>query len=127
MKRFILIAILSAVLLCSAAGELFSKKKKYVATYYHNKFNGRKTATGERFSNKKFSVATSNKAFFKKTIVFRAVTTGKKLILRCNDLMAPKMKNIVDFDLSVAAMQYFSDKQKYYPGKIELFIENVTE
>lgn len=100
-------------------------KKKYIATYYADKFNNRKTATGDKFHNDSLSVATSDNKFFNKKILFQSIETGKKLLLYCNDKMHPRLKGKIHFDLSKKAMQVLSNKKEKYPGHISLYVLKV--
>jgi hypothetical protein len=96
--------------------------KIYKCSYYHDMFNGRKTALGNIFSNNGYTCATSEKEFLGKYIVFQSKATKRKLKLFCNDLMAKRMKGKVHFDLTRRAMKYLSGKEKQYPGHIEVYI-----
>lgn len=101
--------------------------KIYKATYYADKFNGRRTASGHIFSNGGLSVATSDAFFFKKTITFVAVKTKKIIKLYCNDFMHPRMKGKVDFDLTRKAMRDLTNSKNSYsiPGNVHLSILSV--
>lgn len=83
-----------------------SKKAKKVfygqASYYSNKFNGRKTANGEIFSQKKLTAA-CNVLPLGTWIKVTNLRNGRAVIVKTNDRIHPKMKRIVD--LSKAAAQ----------------------
>lgn len=59
MKRFILVIIMmiSTLGIYSFTVNTLDAKKTSYASYYHDKFNGRKTASGEIFDNSKFTAA----------------------------------------------------------------------
>lgn len=77
-------------------GKLFKGK----ASYYANKFNGRKTANGEIFSNKKFTAAHRSLPFGTRVLVTN-LKNGKSVIVRIND-RGPFVKGRI-IDLSRAA------------------------
>ena len=55
-----------------------------VASYYHNKFNGRKTASGEVFSNNKLTAAHRTYPFGTYLKVTNVVN-GKSVVVKVND------------------------------------------
>ena len=75
-------------------------KKKAIASYYHNKFNGRKTASGERYNRDALTCA-------HKTLPFQTLLkitnpqNSKSVIVRVND-RGPFNRGR-DIDLSYAA------------------------
>jgi rare lipoprotein A len=72
------------------------------ASFYANKFNGRKTANGEIFSQKKFTCA-CNVLPLGTWIKVTNLSNGKSVIVKVNDRIHPRMKRIVD--LSKVAAQ----------------------
>jgi len=62
---------------------LDAKKTSY-ASYYHDKFNGRKTASGEIFSNSKFTAANRTLPFGTNIRVTN-LNNGKQVIVKIND------------------------------------------
>jgi rare lipoprotein A len=72
------------------------------ASYYANKFNGRRTANGEIFDQKKLTCA-SNVLPLGTWIKVTNLRNGRSVIVKINDRIHPKMKRIVD--LSRAAAQ----------------------
>lgn len=72
------------------------------ASYYSNKFNGRRTANGEVFDQKKFTCA-CNVLPLGTWIKVTNLRNGRTAIVKVNDRIHPKMKRIVD--LSRAAAQ----------------------
>lgn len=59
-------------------------KKTSYASYYHNKFNGRKTASGEIFSNSKLTAANRTLPFGT-NIKVTNLNNGKEVIVKIND------------------------------------------
>lgn len=59
-------------------------KKTSYASYYHDKFNGRKTANGEIFDNSKFTAANRTLPFGTKVRVTN-LNNGKEVVVRIND------------------------------------------
>lgn len=84
----LLLVILSFLFVsCGSKSSLSSKgsyKKGVVASYYHNKYNGKKTASGERFSNSKLTAAHKQLAFGTKIKVINPVNK-KSVIVKIND------------------------------------------
>lgn len=72
------------------------------ASYYANKFEGRKTANGEIFRQKKLTCA-SNVLPLGTWIRVTNLRNGRSVVVKINDRLHPKMKRIVD--LSKAAAQ----------------------
>jgi rare lipoprotein A len=72
------------------------------ASFYSNKFNGRRTANGETFDQKKFTCA-CNVLPLGTWIKVTNLKNGRSAIVKVNDRIHPKMKRIVD--LSRAAAQ----------------------
>lgn len=72
------------------------------ASFYSNKFNGRRTASGETFDQKKFTCA-CNVLPLGTWIKVTNLRNGRSVIVKVNDRIHPKMKRIVD--LSKAAAQ----------------------
>lgn len=58
--------------------------EKAQASYYHDKFNGRKTASGEIFSNKKYTAAHKTLPFGTKVRVTN-LTNDEEIIVEIND------------------------------------------
>lgn len=59
-------------------------KRKAHASYYHNKFNGKRTASGKRFDNNKYTAAHRKFPFGTKLRVTNE-TNGKSVIVEVND------------------------------------------
>ena len=72
------------------------------ASFYANKFDGRKTANGEIFSQKKFTAA-CNVLPLGTWVKVTNLRNGRSVVLKTNDRLHPSMKRILD--LSRAAAQ----------------------
>lgn len=59
-------------------------KRTSYASYYHDKFNGRKTASGEVFDNSKFTAANRTLPFGT-NIKVTNLDNGKSVVVRVND------------------------------------------
>ncbi|MCC3216311.1 MULTISPECIES: septal ring lytic transglycosylase RlpA family protein [Chryseobacterium] len=86
MKRFILVIIMmiSTLGVYSFTGNTLDAKKTSYASYYHDRFNGRKTASGEIFDNSKFTAANRTLPFGTNVKVTN-LKNGKEVIVRIND------------------------------------------
>ena len=86
MKRAILVIIMmiSTLGLLSFNNSANDAKKTSFASYYHDKFNGRKTASGEVFSNASFTAANRTLPFGTKLKVTN-LRTGKSVEVKIND------------------------------------------
>ena len=65
------------------------------ASFYSNKFNGRQTASGEIFSQKKMTCA-CNVLPIGSWIKVTNLRNGKSAIVKVNDRLHPNMKRVVD-------------------------------
>ena len=93
-----------------------------VASYYHNKFNGRKTASGEVFSNNKHTAAHRTYPFGTYLKVTN-VANGKSVVVKVND-RGPFTKG-KDLDLSRKAFMQITDNPN--KGNLQVLIEVVKE
>ena len=71
------------------------------ASFYANKFNGRKTASGEIFSQKKMTCA-CNVLPLGTWIKVTNLRNGRSVIVKINDRIHPKMKRITDLSRTAA-------------------------
>ena len=92
-----------------------------VASYYHNKFNGRKTASGEVFSNNKLTAAHRTYPFGTYLKVTN-VANGKSVMVKVND-RGPFTKG-KELDLSRKAFMDITDNPN--KGNLQVNIEVVT-
>lgn len=71
------------------------------ASFYSNKFNGRKTASGEIFNQKKFTCA-CNVLPIGTWIKVTNLRNNKSAFVKINDRLHPKMRRIVDLTSAAA-------------------------
>ncbi|UFH33322.1 septal ring lytic transglycosylase RlpA family protein [Chryseobacterium sp. C-71] len=86
MKRFILVIIMmiSTLGIYSFKNDAEDAKKTSYASYYHDKFNGRKTASGEIFNNSKLTAAHRTLPFGTEIKVTN-LNNGEEVIVTIND------------------------------------------
>jgi len=101
MKRLILVIIMmiSTFGIYSFRNDANDAKTSF-ASYYHDKFNGRKTASGEIFDNSKFTAA-NMKLPFGTQVKITNLRNGESVIVRVND--RGPFHSSRAFDLSKAA------------------------
>jgi rare lipoprotein A len=75
-------------------------KQTGIASYYHSKFNGRKTSSGQIFNNDSLTAAHKTLPFGTKVLV-RNLKNDSVVTVRINDRLPSASKRIID--LSVAA------------------------
>lgn len=93
-------------------------KTKAHASYYANKFHGKRTASGERFDNNKYTAAHKKLAFGTKLRITNP-KNGKKLIVKVND-RGPFVKGR-EIDLSRSAYMYLTTNKS--GGEMNVKIE----
>jgi len=71
------------------------------ASYYSDKFNGRKTASGEIFNQKNLTAA-CNQLPLGTIIKVTNIKNGDTVIVKVNDRLHPKMKRVVDLSKTAA-------------------------
>lgn len=71
------------------------------ASFYANSFNGRKTANGETFSQKKMTAA-CNLLPLGTWIRVTNLRNGRSVLVRTNDRLHTRMKRVVDLSRSAA-------------------------
>jgi len=97
-------------------------KKNLKATYYHSKFNGRKTATGAVYSDHLKTAASNNYKLGTKLLVTNK-NNGKSVEVVVNDRMAPSLNGRVD--LSKSAFQQISGLgHGIIPVEVEVLTNN---
>lgn len=120
MKRFILviIMIISTFGIYSFTNTNANDAKASFASFYHDKFNGRKTASGEVFNNEKFTAA-HRKLPFGTNVKITNLRTGKSVVVRVNDRGPFHASR--SFDLSKAAYEEIGDiKRGVMPIEYEI-------
>jgi rare lipoprotein A len=79
-----------------------SKRVLYgMASFYSNKFNGRKTANGEIYSQNKFTCA-CNVLPLGTWVRVTNLRNGRTVVVKTNDRLHPRMKRIVDLTKAAA-------------------------
>jgi rare lipoprotein A len=76
------------------------------ASFYANKFHGRKTASGEIFDQKKMTCA-CNVLPLGTWIKVTNLRNGRTVVVKTNDRLHPKMKRIVDLTRAAATQLGF--------------------
>ena len=97
-------------------------KDEVFACYYHNKFNGRKTASGVIFSNNKLTAAHKTLSFGTKVKVTN-IENNKSVIVEIND-RGPFTKGL-EIDLSKKAFDAISHDKK--AGKLQVKLELIND
>lgn len=97
-------------------------KDEVFACYYHNKFSGRKTASGAVFSNSKLTAAHKTLQFGTKVKVTN-IENNKNIIVEIND-RGPFTKGL-EIDLSKKAFDAISHDKK--AGKLKVKLELVND
>lgn len=102
-----------------AKKEIKTEQKTGVASFYHNKFEGRKTATGEVFDNDKYTAASNH---FKLGAYVKVTnqSNGKIVYVKVNDRMGHQSRMI---DLAEVAAQ---DLKFIGRGTAKVKIEQVS-
>ncbi|MEO6831784.1 MAG: septal ring lytic transglycosylase RlpA family protein [Chitinophagaceae bacterium] len=124
MKLILTIAILMGVLFGAQALNAQGKEKvtkNGTASYYHPKFDGRKTATGDVFQNSRFTAA-SNELRLNTFIKVTNLKNGRVVYVRVNDRMAPSNKRLLDMTEAAAEALDYRDQ-----GLANVKLEVVTE
>lgn len=111
-----------SIVSCSSSkgGSGKTYKKNVNASYYHDKFNGRKTASGERFSNSDLTAAHRKLPFGTKVKVTNPVN-GESVVVKIND-RGPHIRSR-EIDLSKKAFMRITDNKNH--GVIRVNIEIV--
>ena len=86
----------------TVSGNKKSKKILYgQASFYANKFNGRRTANGEIFSQEKLTAA-CNVLPLGTWIRVTNLKNGKVVVVRTNDRLHPNMRRLIDLSRTAA-------------------------
>lgn len=91
MKKAIVLILISVGLISMKAHNV----ELYDASYYHDKYHGRKTASGEIFDQNKKTAASNN---YPLGTMVRVTNTnnGKTVIVKINDRMHPNYSHRID-------------------------------
>jgi rare lipoprotein A len=79
------------------------------ASYYANKFEGRKTATGEIFSQKKMTAA-SNILSLNTWVEVTNLRNKKTAVVKITDRMHPKNKRLIDLSRAAASQLGYTSR-----------------
>ncbi|MFK7947450.1 MAG: septal ring lytic transglycosylase RlpA family protein [Saprospiraceae bacterium] len=84
-----------------------NKQKVYKgeATYYHNKYHGRKTASGERYNKKAYTAAIRSnkiKVPFGTMVEVKNLKNGKTVRVKVNDRMSNRASAMIDLSRKAA-------------------------
>ena len=113
MRLLITITLLLLTGFCSKAQnaqqEGTAPEKKGTASFYHEKFEGRRTATGEVFTNDEYTAA-SNKLKLGTIVKVTNLSNGKIAYVRINDRMSPNNPRLIDLASIAAEKLDFKDK-----------------
>lgn len=80
-----------------------------VASFYHNKFEGRKTANGSRYSKVKMTAA-CNRLPLNRWIKVTSMENHRSVIVKVTDRMSKKNKRLVDLSLAAAQKLHMTGK-----------------
>ena len=118
-KRIFILLLLTALVGCSSSkGAFTSYDKNAKASYYADKFNGKKTASGEKFSNNKLTAA-HRKLPFGTKIKVTNLSNNKSVVVTVND--RGPFSGGFDIDLSKKAYMQIVDKKSR--GEMKVSIE----
>ncbi len=92
--------------------------KKGIASFYHDKFEGRKTATGEVFDNDKFTAA-SNTLKLGSFVKVTNLSNGEVVYVKVNDRMNKGNQRLIDL-ASIAAKKLEFQKKGVASVKVEV-------
>ncbi|MCD6063138.1 MAG: septal ring lytic transglycosylase RlpA family lipoprotein [Flavipsychrobacter sp.] len=84
-------------------------KASGIASYYHNKFEGRQTSTGEIFDQDKFTAA-SNTLKLGEYAKVTNLSNGEVVYVRINDRMNAANKRLIDLTSQAAKSLKFQQK-----------------
>ncbi len=115
------IAVVIMFLLISIPLLMSNAEEVVYASYYHDKFNGRKTASGELFNNSDYTVAHKTLKFNTKVKITN-LRTNKSVVVRVND-RGPYVKSRT-FDLSKAAYQSIGNTDRGVMPVVYEILEN---
>lgn len=109
MKKMCLFLMLIVGIGSHAQTKTTPKSRTGIASYYHQKFQGRKTATGEIF-NHNLLTAASNYFKLGSKVKITNILNGKSVIVTINDRMSKGNKRLVDLTRTAAKQLEFIEK-----------------
>ena len=98
--------------------EYATELKNGIASFYHDKFEGRKTANGEIFDNDKYTAA-CNTLKLGSYVKVTNVSNGEVCYVKINDRMAANNSRLIDL-ASVAAKKLDFQKKGITKVKVEV-------
>ena len=101
MKRKVQLQICFMLTFVIITGFVCYEIEKGTASYYSNSFNGRKTASGEKFSNDSLTAA-HKKLPFGTSVKVTNLKNDSVVILKINDRMPQSNKRAIDVSLAAA-------------------------
>jgi rare lipoprotein A len=102
MKKLLLTCfILCFILQLKSFGQKTDTTYTGIASYYHLKFNGRKTSSGEKFCNDSLTAAHKFLAFGTKVKVTN-LNNGNVVIVKINDRLPQRSKRTIDLTQEAA-------------------------
>jgi len=114
-NKFILIVVMSMISLVG-----FAQKESGTASYYHNKFEGRKTSSGEVFHQNLYTCAHKTLPFGTMLKVTN-LSNDSTVVVKVNDRLPMKSKRVIDLTLTAAKQLNFVAK-----GLTKVDIEKVN-
>ena len=105
MRKLLLICVATFLQLLSFAQDTAHFK----ASFYHKKFEGRKTANGDVYREDSMTAASNYYKLGTKVLVIN-LKTGERVVVRINDRTHAKMKSRID--LSKAAFKKIAEVKK---------------
>ena len=87
----------------------FAQPRTGMASYYHTKFSGKKTASGDIFNNQKMTAA-SNHFSLGDWVKVTNLQTGKSVFVVINDRMAKNSPRLIDLTHAAAKHLNFLDR-----------------
>jgi rare lipoprotein A len=81
----------------------FQEKQSWIGTasFYHQKFEGRKTSSGEAFTNKDYTAAHKSLPFGTLVKVMH-LKNGREVIVKINDRLPPGSSRLIDLSQAAA-------------------------
>lgn len=95
MKKILCVALIALSGFATRAAAPTGDNNKGTASYYHDKFEGRRTANGEVFSQDKFTAA-SNRHKLGTYLKVTNLSNNKVVYVKINDRLAATNKRILD-------------------------------
>jgi len=102
-KSFIVVFLFTFFFLSLSAQDTItvSSRKSGTASFYNKKFNGRKTSSGERLDNNRFTAAHSSIPFGTMVRVTNQAN-GKSVVVKINDRFYPRKGHLIDVTYAAA-------------------------